>query len=169
MSTLLVVFVCLAGHGSSLRTYVVGFRGISSLAALLAVFHGPATSVLSLSIDSLCQTGKKSLTTGRENPMTNIRTIEIHPNGSVVTKTLPTESLGDTLCTTIDCRVFDVVALDGGIDLFVGDEGLIDGSVLNLCATVLPTSLVEQSRYSVSSSLRASTTRAPHWGSVTIK
>jgi hypothetical protein len=69
--------------------------------------------------------------------MTSIRTIEIHPDGTILTTTLPAENLGDTLCATIDCRVFDVVALDGGIGLFVDDEGLMDGSPLNLCATVL--------------------------------
>ena len=69
--------------------------------------------------------------------MTSIRTIEIHPDGTITTTTIPEEHIGDTLCTTIDCRVFDVVALDGDIDLFVDDEGLMDGSPLNLCATVL--------------------------------
>jgi hypothetical protein len=73
----------------------------------------------------------------RENPMTSIRTIEIHPDGTITTTTMLKDTLGDTLRTTIDCRVFDVVALDDGIDLFVDDEGLMDGSPLNLCATVL--------------------------------
>jgi hypothetical protein len=69
--------------------------------------------------------------------MTSMRTIEIHPDGTILTTTMPAENLGDTLCRTIDCRVFDVVALEDGIDLFVDDEGLLDGSALNLCATVL--------------------------------
>ena len=69
--------------------------------------------------------------------MTSIRTIEIHPHGTILTTTMPEENLGDTLCRTIDCRVFDVVALENGIDLFVDDEGLMDASPLNLCATVL--------------------------------
>jgi hypothetical protein len=69
--------------------------------------------------------------------MTSIRTIEMHPDGTIAMHTIPTENLGDTLCTTIDCRVFDVVALEEGIGLFVDDEGLMDGSPLNLCATVL--------------------------------
>jgi hypothetical protein len=69
--------------------------------------------------------------------MTSIRTIEIHPDGAITTTTIPAANLGNRLRTIIDCRVFDVVALEDGIDLFVDDEGLMDGSALNLCATVL--------------------------------
>ena len=37
----------------------------------------------------------------------------------------------------IGCRTFDVVNLDHDIDLFVDDEGLINGSGLNLVLTVI--------------------------------
>jgi hypothetical protein len=36
--------------------------------------------------------------------------------------------------------VIEVVALDGDIDVFVDDEKFMDGSALNLCVTVPPTS-----------------------------
>jgi hypothetical protein len=131
-------FVCLAGHRSSLRTCRFGLsRHILTRLRSLRYSTDPPLTVLPLSTDSLCQPGKKSVDIKRENLMTSIRTIEIHPDGTILTTTMPAENLGDTLCRTIDCRVFDVVALENGIDLFVDDEGLLDGSALNLCATVL--------------------------------
>jgi Domain of unknown function (DUF3846) len=47
---------------------------------------------------------------------------------------------GDTVTSlqeAIDCRWFDVVSLGHGIDLFVDDEGAINGSTLNLPATII--------------------------------
>jgi hypothetical protein len=47
---------------------------------------------------------------------------------------------GDTVTSlkeAIECRWFDVASLGHGIDLFVDDEGAINGSTLNLPATIL--------------------------------
>jgi hypothetical protein len=47
---------------------------------------------------------------------------------------------GDTVTSlqeAIDCLWFDVVSLGHGIDLFVDDEGAINGSTLNLPATII--------------------------------
>ncbi|MBX3196268.1 MAG: DUF3846 domain-containing protein [Microbacteriaceae bacterium] len=44
-------------------------------------------------------------------------------------------NLGDSIRREIDCRSFDVVGLRGHLDLFVDDEGAINGSELNLPLT----------------------------------
>lgn len=43
----------------------------------------------------------------------------------------------DDLYAAINCRTFDVVSLEHGIDLFVDDEGLINRSRLNLALTII--------------------------------
>ena len=86
-------FSCLAGHRGLLRTYVPGFRGISSLRCGIP---RPCTTALPLSTDFSCQTGKKT-SCWRENPMTNITanvgTIEhIDPNLIAVEANVRTEA-----------------------------------------------------------------------------
>jgi len=68
---------------------------------------------------------------------TTIRSIQINPTDTITTLNLPEDSIGAGICAAIGCRVFDVVGLADEIDLFVDDEGLINGSALNLPATVL--------------------------------
>ena len=68
---------------------------------------------------------------------TSIRSITINPTETITTQNLPADSIGTSICATIGCSMFDVVALQDEIDLFVDDEGLINGSPLNLPATVL--------------------------------
>ena len=68
---------------------------------------------------------------------TSIRSITINPTETITTLNLPADSIGTSICATIGCSMFDVVTLQDEIDLFVDDEGLINGSTLNLPATVL--------------------------------
>ncbi|TFD24748.1 DUF3846 domain-containing protein [Cryobacterium sp. TMT2-23] len=68
---------------------------------------------------------------------TSIRSITINPTETITTQNLPADSIGTSICAAIGCSMFDVVALQDEIDLFVDDEGLINGSTLNLPATVL--------------------------------
>lgn len=44
---------------------------------------------------------------------------------------------GDAIRERIGCRAFDVVGLDHELDMFVDDEGAINGSPLNLAATIV--------------------------------
>jgi hypothetical protein len=66
-----------------------------------------------------------------------IRSIQIHPTGTITTLTPAAESVGADMCRAIGCSTFDIVGLANNIDLFVDDEGLINGSPLNLPATIL--------------------------------
>ncbi|WP_066600781.1 DUF3846 domain-containing protein [Cryobacterium arcticum] len=66
-----------------------------------------------------------------------IRSIQIHPTGTITTLNPASESIGADMCRAIGCSMFDVVGLADNIDLFVDDEGLINGSPLNLPATIL--------------------------------
>jgi hypothetical protein len=50
------------------HTYGPGFRGISSVASLGPVFHGPCPAPLSLPIDSLATTGKTTVDDKGEKP-----------------------------------------------------------------------------------------------------
>ena len=68
---------------------------------------------------------------------TTIRSIKISPTDSITTLNLDESNIGTDICAAIGCRMFDVVGLVDSIDLFVDDEGLINGSPLNLPATVL--------------------------------
>ena len=68
---------------------------------------------------------------------TTIRSIKITPTETITTQDLPADSIGTSICAAIGCSMFDVVGLADDIDLFVDDEGLINGSTLNLPATVL--------------------------------
>ncbi|MEB0203163.1 DUF3846 domain-containing protein [Cryobacterium sp. 10I1] len=68
---------------------------------------------------------------------TTIRSIKITPTDTITTLNLDQSNIGADICAAIGCSMFDVVGLDDDIDLFVDDEGLINGSTLNLPATVL--------------------------------
>ncbi|WP_161498979.1 DUF3846 domain-containing protein [Cryobacterium aureum] len=64
---------------------------------------------------------------------TSVRGVKIN-----LTETITTLSLArSNISAAIPCSVFDVVGLADSIDLFVNDEGLINGSPLNLLVTVL--------------------------------
>ncbi|WP_158252153.1 DUF3846 domain-containing protein [Cryobacterium sp. M23] len=66
-----------------------------------------------------------------------IRSIKINPTETITTLDVNEASIGADVIAAIGCRMFDVVGLEDDIDLFVDDEGLINGSTLNLPATVL--------------------------------
>ncbi|MBG6059798.1 hypothetical protein RCH16_003154 [Cryobacterium sp. MP_M5] len=68
---------------------------------------------------------------------TTIRSVKINPTETITTHDLNENSIGTDISAAIGCRMFDVVGLEDEIDLFVDDEGLINGSTLNLPATVL--------------------------------
>ena len=68
---------------------------------------------------------------------TTIRSIKINPTETITTLDVNEASIGADIIAAIGCRMFDVVGLEDDIDLFVDDEGLINGSTLNLPATVL--------------------------------
>ncbi|WP_104129583.1 DUF3846 domain-containing protein [Cryobacterium sp. N21] len=68
---------------------------------------------------------------------TTIRSIQINPTETITTLDVNEASIGADITAAIGCRMFDVVGLEDEIDLFVDDEGLINGSTLNLPATVL--------------------------------
>jgi len=68
---------------------------------------------------------------------TTIRSVKINPTGTITTVNLAHSSNGADISAAIGCSMFDVVGLADSIDLFVDDEGLINGSPLNLPATVL--------------------------------
>ena len=70
--------------------------------------------------------------------MTNsIRSVKINPPETISVLDVNEDSIGADIIAAIGCRMFDVVGLEDDIDLFVDDEGLINGSTLNLPATVL--------------------------------
>ncbi len=68
---------------------------------------------------------------------TSIRSVTINPTDTITTDDLNAARIGADITAAIGCRMFDVVGLQDDIDLFVDDEGLINGSTLNLPATVL--------------------------------
>ena len=68
---------------------------------------------------------------------TSIRSVKINPTETITTLDVNENSIGADIVAAIGCRMFDVVGLEDDIDLFVDDEGLINGSTLNLPATVL--------------------------------
>ncbi|MFC5932084.1 DUF3846 domain-containing protein [Cryobacterium melibiosiphilum] len=68
---------------------------------------------------------------------TTIRSVTINPTDTITTHALNAASIGADIAAAIGCGMFDVVGLQDDIDLFVDDEGLINGSTLNLPATVL--------------------------------
>ena len=68
---------------------------------------------------------------------TSIRSVKINPTETISTLDVNEASIGADIIAAIGCRMFDVVGLEDEIDLFVDDEGLINGSTLNLPATVL--------------------------------
>jgi hypothetical protein len=68
---------------------------------------------------------------------TTARSIKITPTDTITTLNLDERNIGADIGAAIGCRMFDVVGLVDSIDLFVDDEGLINGSPLNLPATVL--------------------------------
>ncbi|MBF4592043.1 DUF3846 domain-containing protein [Curtobacterium sp. VKM Ac-1395] len=69
--------------------------------------------------------------------MTAHRMIQVHPDGRVLDAPLPGKETLDGLYTAIGCRAFDVVRLEDAIDMWVDDEGLINGSDFNLSATII--------------------------------
>ena len=68
---------------------------------------------------------------------TSIRSIKITPTDTITTLELDGANSGTDIAAAIDCDMFAVVDLIDSIDLFVDDEGLINGSPLNLPATIL--------------------------------
>jgi len=68
---------------------------------------------------------------------TSIRSVKINPTETISVLDVNEASIGADIIAAIGCRMFDVVGLEDEIDLFVDDEGLINGSTLNLPATVL--------------------------------
>ncbi|MBB5643649.1 DUF3846 domain-containing protein [Cryobacterium roopkundense] len=68
---------------------------------------------------------------------TIIRSVHINPAETITTQNLNPDHIGQDIAAAIGCSMFDVVGLTDNIDLFVDDEGLINGSPLNLPATVL--------------------------------
>lgn len=68
---------------------------------------------------------------------TTIRTLVVKPEGNVTDQELTGERFSDAISTAIECDYFDIVRLTHDIDLFVDDSGLINGSPLNLVATVI--------------------------------
>lgn len=50
---------------------------------------------------------------------------------------LPSKNTGESIRAAIGCRTFDVVHLGDGMDVFVDDEGAINGSPLNLALTIV--------------------------------
>jgi hypothetical protein len=68
---------------------------------------------------------------------TSIRSIKITPTDTIAALELDGANSGTDIAAAIDCGMFAVVDLTCSIDLFVDDEGLINGSPLNLPATVL--------------------------------
>ena len=66
-----------------------------------------------------------------------IRSLILNPTETITTLNLNPDSIGPDIAAAIGCSMFDVVGLADSIDLFVDDEGLINGSPLNLAATVL--------------------------------
>ena len=65
--------------------------------------------------------------------LTGVRISDCH----IATVTIQSGDTVTSLQEAIDCRWFDVVSLGHGIDLFVDDEGAINGSTLNLPATII--------------------------------
>lgn len=57
--------------------------------------------------------------------------------GNAYDITLHSEDRVKAIAEAVGCEVFTVVGLAEGIDLFVDDEGLINGSPLNMALTVL--------------------------------
>lgn len=51
--------------------------------------------------------------------------------------TVDAEHIGDNIREFIGCNTFDVVQLGEGLDVFVDDEGAINGSPLNLALTIV--------------------------------
>ena len=59
---------------------------------------------------------------------TSIRSVNINPAETITTLNLNPDSIGQDIAAAIGCSMFDVVGLTDDIDLFVDDEGLINGS-----------------------------------------
>ena len=58
-------------------------------------------------------------------------------NGTAKRITLDSENTGPSIAAAIGCDHFDVVQLDDGLDVFVDEEGAINGSPLNLALTIV--------------------------------
>lgn len=69
--------------------------------------------------------------------MTEHRVIQVHPDGRVLDLPLPGATTTDGLYAAIGCRAFDLVRLEDGIDMWVDDEGAINGSDVNLAASII--------------------------------
>lgn len=68
--------------------------------------------------------------------MTEHRMIQVHTDGRVLDGPLPGTTTMDGLYAALVCRAFDVVRLTDGIDMWVDDEGAINGSDVNLAASL---------------------------------
>ena len=68
--------------------------------------------------------------------MPTIRGILITP-GEARDVTIDSDDTVTAIQRVVDCDCFTVVGLQEGIDLFVDDEGLINGSELNLALTIV--------------------------------
>ena len=70
--------------------------------------------------------------------MTEIPVLVITPEGDINDEVIGTESDGSTLrgmYRLIGCQTVSVVSLDGAADMWVDDEGALNGSPINLLAT----------------------------------
>ena len=68
--------------------------------------------------------------------MTTIHGILITPGGARDV-TIDSDDTVTAIQQVVDCDCFTVVGLTSGIDLIVDDEGLINGSELNLALTIV--------------------------------
>lgn len=69
--------------------------------------------------------------------MTGVRVIQVHPDGRVFDGPLPGPTTMDGLYEALSCRTYDVIRLTDGIDMWVDDEGAINGSDVNLAASII--------------------------------
>lgn len=69
--------------------------------------------------------------------MTGHRTIQIHPDAHLIDAPLPGTTTMDGLYAAIKCQSVDLVRLEDGIDMWVDDEGAINGSDVNLAASIV--------------------------------
>ncbi|WP_166792574.1 DUF3846 domain-containing protein [Cryobacterium algoricola] len=70
-------------------------------------------------------------------PKTPLRALRITHEQIQYVHIQPEPSSVEALQRSIPCDYFDVVRLNGNIDLFVDDEGAINGSPLNLYLTIV--------------------------------
>lgn len=90
--------------------------------------------------------------------MTEIQVLLITPQGAITDEVIGTEEDGSTLrgmYRLIECQTVSVVSLKGGFDMWVDDEGALNGSVLNPLATFVAVLLGAPSQYYLGNALFA--------------